>query len=46
MSHHLICRVLILVNIRPMAYNAVVDFGLGNEFLSKSILGRCVLEGS
>ena len=37
------CRIFTLADIRPMEYGfpAVVVFGLGKDFLFKSILGRC-----
>ena len=36
------CRILILVDIRPMGYKRdVVVFGLGKNLLFKYILGRC-----
>ena len=35
------CRILILADIRPIGYKAVVVFGLGKNLLFKSILGRC-----
>ena len=36
------CRILILADIRPgIGVHAVVVFGLGKDFLFKSILGRC-----
>ena len=35
------CRILILANLRVMHFHAVVVFGLGKNFLFKSILGGC-----
>ena len=37
------CRILILADIGPMGigFHAAVVFGLGKDFLFKSILGRC-----
>ena len=38
------CRILILVDIKPMGYNhAVVVFALGKNLLFKSVLGHCDL---
>ena len=37
------CRILILADIRPISFHAVVVFGLGKNLLFKSILGRCVI---
>jgi hypothetical protein len=33
--------ILILADIRPMGYNAVVVFGLGKNLLFESVIGRC-----
>jgi len=37
------CRILILADINPMGigFHAVVVFGLGKDYLFKSMLGRC-----
>ena len=39
------CRILILADIRPkgVGFHAVVVFGMGKDFLFKSILGHCVV---